>query len=232
MGFLKVGHFVFGMVVKARMDRKGYLACIGGTDQLAILPSVYADGIYRVHERFCAAIQSVPEPGTSELYPKLTQRSGHFLRHVCQMVFRPLIEEGRVSISAVATVQHASFCKIAVVSPTGEDPIKLCMPLLGEFSSYSRLQPSLIRYSHMIGEYIKHSLLPAPADSILRIDLSRAERSAKVTVQSAHMGRFLGQRGINVAVASRLTGHAIRIVSEQAVVTAHDESGRVKYVQC
>lgn len=231
MGFDKVGHFVFGVVVKARMDRDGYLACIGGTDQLAVLPTAYADGVYRVHDRLCAAIQSVPALGTGELYPKLTQRSGHFLRHVCHMVFRSLIEERRVAIEAVATVQHASFCKIAVSSPSGEDPIKLCMPVLGEFRSYSRLQLSLIRYSHMIGEYIKSALKPAPTDSILRLELSRPERSATVVVPSAQMGRFLGQRGINVAVASRLTGPSIRIVAENAVMTPTDELRRVAHVE-
>ncbi len=212
MAFDKVGHFVLGVVVKARMDRDGYLACIGGTDQLAVLPGPCADGQYRVHDRFYAAIQAVPGLEGDAVHPKLSQRSGHFLRHVCDLVFRELIAENRVVIEAVATVQKAPFVKIAVSSPMGEDPIKLCMPLLKEFRTYCRLQPSLIRYSHMIEEYIKRSLMPAPFHAIERISLSRAEREATVSVPSSVLGRFVGIQGMNVAVASRLTGHSIRIV--------------------
>lgn len=212
MAIDKVGHFVLGVVVKARMDREGYLACIGGTDQLAVLPGPCADGEYRVHDRFYAAIQAVPGLEGDTVHPKLSQRSGHFLRHVCELVFRELIAENRLVIDAVATVQKAPFVKIAVSSPTGEDPLKLCMPLLPDFRTYCRLQPSLIRYSHMIEDYIKRSLMPAPVQAIERIALSRAEREATVWVPSSVLGRFVGMHGLNVAVASRLTGHSIRIV--------------------
>ncbi len=230
MALDKVGHFVFGVIVKARMDREGYLACIGGTDQLAVLRTANADGPYRVHDRFCAAIHSVPAIGTEEMYPTLTQRSGHFLRHLCQMVFRALIAERRLVVDAVATVQHASFFKMAVSSPSGEDPLKLCMPFLREFRSYTRLQPSVIRYSHMIASYIEMALEPAPKDSIVKIDLCRPERTATVVVHPAAMGRFLGERGQNVAVASRLTGHAIRIVSADSTELSAKTQRRVAHV--
>lgn len=216
MSLDKVGHFVLGVVVKARMDRDGYLACIGGTDKLAVLPIACADGPYRVHDRFYAAIKE-PDPTAAtgqnpNPLPILSQRSGFFLRHVCHAVFAQLIAEGRIIVDAVATVRHAGFVKIAVSSPTGEDPVKLCMPALKDFRLYSRLQPSLIQYSHMIEQFVRESLKPAPVHAIERLALSRAIKQVEVCVPSSVVGRFVGVHGMNVAVASRLTGHSIRVI--------------------
>ena len=213
MALDKVGHFVLGVVVKAKLDRDAYLACMGGTDQLAVLPKSCADGPYRVQDRFYASIKSV-----GEQYPILSQRSGHFLRHVCELVFRPLIAERRVVIDAVATVQQAGFVKIAVSNPTGEDPIKLCMPYLPEFRTYCRLHPSLVRYSHMVEQYIKQALVPAPVTAIESVELCRASREAIIRVPASVLGRFVGIKGMNVAVASRLTGHGIRVVPAEQVM--------------
>jgi len=220
MSLDKVGHFVLGVIVKARMDRDGYLACIGGTDKLAVLPIACADGPYRVHDRFYAAIKAPdhkteidanPNPDPNPL-PLLSQRSGFFLRHVCHAVFGQLIAEGRIVVDAVATVRHAGFVKIAVSSPTGEDAVKLCMPFLKDFRLYSRLQPSLIQYSHMIEQFIRESLKPAPVHAIERLELTRAIKQVEVCVPSSVVGRFVGVHGMNVAVASRLTGHSIRVI--------------------
>lgn len=216
MAFDKVGHFVLGVIVKARMDRDGYLACIGGTDKLAVLPIACADGPYRVHDRFYAAIKEPDAATGTEQNPNplpiLSQRSGFFLRHVCHAVFGQLIAEGRIVVDAVATVRHAGFVKIAVSSPTGEDPVKLCVPALKDFRLYSRLQPSLIQYSHMIEQFIRESLKPAPVHAIERLALTRAVKQVEVCVPSSVVGRFVGVHGMNVAVASRLTGHSIRVI--------------------
>ncbi len=216
MALDKVGHFVLGVIVKARMDRDGYLACIGGTDKLAVLPIACADGPYRVHDRFYAAIKEPDATTATEQNPNplpiLSQRSGFFLRHVCHAVFGQLIAEGRIVVDAVATVRHAGFVKIAVSSPTGEDAVKLCVPALKDFRLYSRLQPSLIQYSHMIEQFIRESLKPAPVHAIERLALTRAVKQVEVCVPSSVVGRFVGVHGMNVAVASRLTGHSIRVI--------------------
>ena len=141
-----------------------------------------------------------------------------FLRTGCELVFRPLIAERRVVIDAVATVQQAGFVKIDVSSPTGEDPIKLCMPYLPEFRTYCRLHPSLVRYSHMVEQYIKQALVPAPVTTIESVELCRASREAIIRVPASVLGRFVGIKGMNVAVAIRLTGHGIRVVPAEQVM--------------
>jgi N utilization substance protein A len=206
----KVGHFVLGMVVKANPDKAGYLTLIGGTDRIAVLPKTCADGAYRVGDRFYACIKSL----TGE-YPVLSQRSGHFFRRVSELLFRNLIAEGRIVVEAVGTVQAAGFVKIAVSSPTGEDPIKLCLPFVREFLSYSRLQPCLVRHAPLVADFIKEALVPAPLSEVRRIDVDRRAREASVMVATGCLGRFLGTKGMNVAVASRVTGYSIRLYSEE-----------------
>lgn len=206
----KIGHFVLGVVVKANPDKPGYLTLIGGTDRMAVLPRAYADGAYRIHDRFYACIKSLEGD-----YLVLSQRSGHFFRRVSDLLFRPLIADGRIKVEAVGTVQEAGFVKIAVSSPTGEDPIKLCLPYVREFSTYSRLQPCLIRYAPLLADFIKQSLAPAPLGEVRRVDVDRRAREASVMVPEACLGRFLGTKGMNVAVASRVTGCAIRLCKEE-----------------
>ena len=210
MSFHKVGHFVLGTVVKANPDRDAYLAYIGGTDQLAVLPKQCADGPYRVHEKFFASIKSIGDD-----YPVLSQRSGHFLRHVCQLLLLPLIDEGRIVLEAVATAQRAGFAKIAVSSPTGEDPVKLALPYFREFPKYSRLQPSLIRHRMPIEEFVRQALVPAPLDQVVRVFASKPDRRVQVWVRNVAMPRFLGTKGMNVSIASRLVGWKIELLAEE-----------------
>jgi N utilization substance protein A len=210
MALDKVGHFVLGVVVKANPDKPGYLTLIGGTDRMAVLPRSCADGAYRVGDQFYACIKSVDGP-----YPTLSQRSGHFLRRVAHLLFAPLIAEGRIQVKAVGTVQWADFVKIAVVSATGEDPIKLCLPYLREFASYSRLRPCLVRYSPSLPDFIKQALVPAPLNEVQRVSVDRHAREAEVVVSDAVIGRFLGNKGMNVAVASRVTGYSIRLFTQE-----------------
>ena len=206
MALNKVGHFVLGMVVKANPDREAYLTYIGGTDQLAVLPKDCADGPYRLNEKFYASIKS-----TDGDYLVLSQRSGHFLRRVCELILGPLIAEQRITLDAVATVKRADFAKIALSSPSGEDPIRLALPLFREFHKYSRLQPSLVRYSETMETFARQALVPAPIDEVMQVQCFRPERCVQVWVRPEAMPRFLGIKGMNVSVASRLIGHKIEL---------------------
>ncbi len=206
MALNKVGHFVLGMVVKANPDREAYLTYIGGTDQLAVLPKDCADGPYRLNEKFYACIKS-----TDGDYLVLSQRSGHFLRRVCELILGPLVAEQRITLDAVATVKRADFAKIALSSPSGEDPIRLALPLFREFHKYSRLQPSLVRYSETMETFARQALVPAPIDEVMQVQCFRPERCVQVWVRPEAMPRFLGIKGMNVSVASRLIGHKIEL---------------------
>lgn len=206
MALNKVGHFVLGMVVKANPDREAYLTYIGGTDQLAVLPKDCADGPYRLNEKFYASIKS-----TDGDYLVLSQRSGHFLRRVCELILGPLIAEQRITLGAVATVKRADFAKIALSSPSGEDPIRLALPLFREFHKYSRLQPSLVRYSETMETFARQALVPAPIHEVMQVQCFRPERCVQVWVRPEAMPRFLGIKGMNVSVASRLIGHKIEL---------------------
>lgn len=207
MALNKVGHFVLGMVVKANPDRDAYLTYIGGTDQLAVLPKDSADGPYRVNDKFYASIKS-----TDGEYLVLSQRSGHFLRRVCELILGPLITEQRITLDAVATVKRADFAKIALSSPSGEDPIRLALPVFrDEFHKYSRLHPSLVRYSETMEQFARQALVPAPIDEVIRVERFGPERCVEVWVKSQAMPRFLGIKGMNVSVASRLIGHKIEL---------------------
>lgn len=211
MALNKVGHFVLGMVVKANPDRDAYLTYIGGTDQLAVLPKDSADGPYRVNDKFYASIKS-----TDGEYLVLSQRSGHFLRRVCELILGPLITEQRIALDAVATVKRADFAKIALSSPSGEDPIRLALPVFrDEFHKYSRLHPSLVRYAETTEVFARQALVPAPIDEVIRVERFGPERCVHVWVRPEAMPRFLGIKGMNVSVASRLIGHKIELCASR-----------------
>ena len=216
MALNKVGHFVLGTVVKANPDRDAYLSYIGGTDQLAVLPKDSADGPYRIHDSFYASIKAV-----GGQYPVLSQRSGHFLRHICNLLLRPLIEEEQIEVKCVATVNHANFAKIAVTAGEGVDPIKLELPYFREFHKYSRLQPSLVRHADTLEQFVRQALVPAPIDHVLRVAILEQERQIQVWVRDETMPRFLGTKGMNVAVASRLVGYKIDLCSDRGAAGGH-----------
>jgi len=207
--FDRIGHMVFGVVVKTNAEKHAYLAVLAGTEKLGLLPKQLTERPYKVDDTFAAVIV-----GYRGIYPILSQRCRMYVRHVAERVLAPAIQTG-IRIRGAATVQGASFVKIAVESLTEQDAVKVALRYVREFHAFSVLTPCLVSYDRDIDTYIKNALLPAPIDDILRLQVVRQEKTATMWVRERSMRRFLGARAMNVATASRLTGYRITLVGER-----------------
>ena len=208
--FDRIGHMVFGVVVKTNAEEPAYLAVLAGTEKLGLLPQELTERPYKVDDTFGAVIV-----GYRGIYPILSQRCRMYVRHVAERVLAPAIQTDRIRIRGAATVQGASFVKIAVESLTEQDAVKVSLRYVREFHAFSVLTPCLVSYDRDIDRYIKNALLPAPIDDILRLQVVRQEKTATMWVRERSMRRFLGAGAMNVATASRLTGYRITLVGER-----------------
>ncbi|MBX3124745.1 MAG: hypothetical protein KF854_16760, partial [Nitrospira sp.] len=144
-----------------------------------------------------------------------SQRSMHYFRRIAELVLAPVLADDHVHIKRVATAQAASFVKIAVETyRTGEDVIATCKPLLYEFRTYTSRTIALVKYHMEVEAYIREALAPAPSRSVRRVDVYREEHQARVIVERGTIAQFLGRKGMNAAVASKLTGYGLVLVDE------------------
>ncbi|MCC8985906.1 MAG: hypothetical protein LM513_04870, partial [Nitrospira sp.] len=89
-----------------------------------------------------------------------------------------------------------------------------CKPLLYEFRTYTSRTIALVKYHMEVEAYIREALAPAPSRSVRRVDVYREEHQARVIVERGTIAQFLGRKGMNAAVASKLTGYGLVLVDE------------------
>ena len=211
-----VGHLVIGRVYKAHSNYNAYLIWLEEQRDWAILPKEYADRLYRIDEVVTAAIF---RHGTD--YPILSQKSSCFYRRLAESVFDPALKCG-VQVRRVATVEHASFVKVALSGIDGAAAaIKLCLPYIRTFQERTQMTASLVAYATPIEEFIKYALSPAPYRAIRRVDLYRQEKLARVIVEPGTISMFLGRGGVNAAAVSKLTDFRVEPMDERELAAKH-----------
>ena len=131
----------------------------------------------------------------------------------------PEIEEGIVSVKAVSR-QPGTRTKIAVYSTDEKiDPVGACIGehgarINGIVNELSGEKIDIVKYSDDPAEYVKEALLPANIASVEI--LSVEEKSCKALVPESQLSLAIGNHGLNVRLAAKLTGWRIDI---------HPESG-------
>ncbi|MDP3598494.1 MAG: hypothetical protein Q8S75_16035 [Nitrospirota bacterium] len=208
-----IGHLVVGRVLKAMPDYNAYLVWLEEQGDWAVLPKQYAERTYQIRDVVTAAIYR-----EGERYPILSQRSACYFRRMAESVFEPVMRESGVQVRRVASVEHASFVKIAVSGPEGfEAAIKQCLPYVRTFHERLHMTASLVGYASPLAEFIPLALTPAPLRSIRRVELFREEKRARVIVEHGTISMFLGRGGVNAAAASKLTGVRVEPMDEDEV---------------
>ena len=203
---VKVGHLVPVTIIKALPDYDSYLTMITGTELMGLLPRKYANRVFKVGDNTLAAIFQM-----EGIRITLSQRSPQYIRKLMELVFAPLLQEGKIQVKRAAMVSGNKFAKAAVKSLNGGDPVKQCLPYLKAAKQYTDDTITLVRYSEDIREYIANALCPAPADSIRKVIYYQSLEEADVYVDPAVVGKFLGKGGANAATAAKLTGVTINI---------------------
>jgi transcription antitermination factor NusA-like protein len=203
---VKVGHLVPVTIVKALPNYDSYLTLIAGTELLALLPKKYSNRIFKIGDTTLAAIFQMEGNRIT-----LSQKSPQYIRKLMELIFAPLLREGKIQVKRAAMVSGCKFAKVAIETLNGSDPVKQCLPYLKAAKQYTDDTITLVRYSGDIKEYIVNALSPAPPEMVRKVIHFRSSKEADVYVDSAYVGLFLGKGGANVASAAKLTGVAINI---------------------
>lgn len=211
-----------------RRDRMGNLIIdLGRITGLVDGHDVVKGELYRPGSRMQFYIQSVsmgprgPEIRLSRSTPKMVETI--FAQEI------PEIDEGSVVIKAIAR-DAGNRSKVAVATETDSiDPIGACIGQRGSrittiISELGGEKIDVIQWSENPTEFLKHSLSPA---KVLAVELNEEEKTARVTVASDQFSLAIGRGGVNVRLASELTGWKITVLEEGGGVSS-EEAGSTK----
>lgn len=205
---IKIGSLV-PVIVIGELGKKFFLTLIRGTPFDALLPKKIAGKNYKVGDKTLATIYRIDQ--TNGLKIILSQRLPQFYRKITEHLLSPLLQERRVIVKRAATVRGARFAKVTIKSLTEEDPLRISLPYLKNFKQFTDDTIILVRYSPNIIEYALNSLSPAPLSGVREVIHDKLNKKILVKVDPWDMGSFLGPRGLNVAVSSKLVGIKIEI---------------------
>ena len=146
--------------------------------------------------------------------PKITisRRSDNFLRRLFELEV-PEIQDGLISIRAVARIP-GERAKIAVESYDDRiDPVGACVGVRGSRISgivreLHNENIDVISYTSNPSLFIQRALSPAKISSI-RLD--EEEKKAEVFLRPEEVSLAIGKNGLNIKLASMLTGYVIDV---------------------
>lgn len=136
------------------------------------------------------------------------------------------VRDGTVVIKGVAR-EPGKRSKIAVMSTNLDvDPVGACVGMKG-----SRVQMvvqelkgeriDIIPYSNDKSKFVQNSLKPAEVESV---DLNEAEGIASLIVRDDQLSLAIGKGGLNVKLASELTGLQLDVISQSEIEASERET--------
>lgn len=208
----RIGDLVSGSV--QRYERGNVIVDLGISEAVLPFKEQAFGERYRVGERIKAYILDV-QRSTKEPQIILSRRDPKLLVKLFEQAV-PEVAEGLVTIRLVAR-EAGRRSKIAVSSSDSNvDPVGACVGMKG-----SRVQMvvqelrgeriDIVEYSDEKRRFVANSLKPA---EIASVDLSPDGRSALLVVRDDQLSLAIGKGGLNVRLASELTGVEIDILSE------------------
>ncbi|OGO87132.1 MAG: hypothetical protein A2Y15_02610 [Clostridiales bacterium GWF2_36_10] len=212
----KIGTLITGIV--QRVEGKNYLVNIGRTEAVLDTRNQIPDETYRLKDRVKLYLVDIAKTNRG---PEVIISRSHegFVQRLFEMEV-PEIADGVIEVKAVS--RRAGYrTKIAVKSnDEAVGAVGTCVGRMG-----SRIQAVLkeingekidiIEWKEDIAELISNALKPA---TIFKVEIvNAAERKAKALVDDDQLSLAIGKSGLNVRLASRLTGWNIDIVKKSEV---------------
>lgn len=210
----QVGSIIKGRVI--RYDGKNAYFDIGKAEGVLPHEEQIKNENYRLNDTYIVYIQEIKEDafGNSRIIvsradPKLVEEL--FKKEV------PEVENGTVKIFKVVR-EPGERAKIAVFSDqTGVDPVGACVGQKGirvksvtdELGGEEKID--IIQWNADDSTFLRESLSPATVGSI---EIDKPNMKARVTVSGDQAPLAIGRAGVNVNLASRLTGLDIDIIQE------------------
>lgn len=212
----KIGTLITGIV--QRVEGKNYLVNIGRTEAVLDTRNQIPDETYRLKDRVKLYLVDIAKTNRG---PEVIISRSHegFVQRLFELEV-PEIADGVIEVKAVA--RRAGYrTKIAVKSnDEAVGAVGTCVGRMG-----SRIQAVLkeingekidiIEWKEDIAELISNALKPATIFKVEIID--EVERKAKALVDDDQLSLAIGKSGLNVRLASRLTGWNIDIVKKSEV---------------
>ena len=177
---------------------------------------------FRKGETVRAVVSNVDNKNNN---PKITvsRTSENFLRRLFELEV-PEIHDGLISIRAVARIP-GERAKIAVESYDERiDPVGACVGVKGSRThgivrELRNENIDVINYTSNPSLFIQRALSPARVSTI-RID--EEEKKAEVFLRPEEVSLAIGKQGLNIKLASMLTGYVIDVYRESDEVQEED----------
>lgn len=224
----RVGEVIIGEVYQAR--RKEVLVLHDRTELL--LPKeeqIYKDR-YRKDLSVRAIIQRVERDPAGNPQIIISRADPEFMLRLFEMEV-PEIEDGIVEIKKIVR-EPGDRAKITVVSTDDRiDPVGACVGPRGMrihkvAHELCNEGIDVIPWHPKDEEMVKRSLAPAKPVSVELSTDSRGQKRAKVVVRADEVSQAIGRGGINIRLASKLTGYEIDIFRE---VTQSEDDVEIRH---
>lgn len=177
---------------------------------------------FRKGETIRAVVANVDNKNNN---PKITlsRTNENFLRRLFELEV-PEIQDGLINIRAVARIP-GERAKIAVESYDDRiDPVGACVGVKGSrihgiVRELRNENIDVINYTSNPSLFIQRALSPAKISSI-RLD--EEEKKAEVFLRPEEVSLAIGKNGLNIKLASMLTGYVIDVYRDTEEVTEED----------
>lgn len=211
----QVGSIIKGRVI--RFDGKNASLDIGKAEGILPYEEQIKNENYRLNDAYVVYIKEIKEDqfGNSRI---IVSRADSKLVEELFKKEVPEIENGSVKIQSV--VRHpGERAKIAVFSDqSGVDPVGACVGQKGirvkavtdELGGEEKID--IIQWNEDAVVFLREALSPATVGTI---ELDKEKKKATVTVSEDQAPLAIGRGGVNVNLASELTGFEIDIVQEK-----------------
>ena len=170
--------------------------------------------MFQVGDRIKAYVQDVrPEPKGPQIF--LSRTDDDFLRKLFEMEV-PEIYDNIIEIRSIAR-EPGSKAKIAVVaSDVSIDPVGSCVGVRGSrvrsiTNELSGEKIDVINWDKNVAQFVINAMTPA---EITKIVFDEEKNRVEAIVPEDQLSMAIGRRGQNVRLASKITGFAIDVMTE------------------
>lgn len=208
----QVGTVLRGRVI--RKDGKNVYMDLGKAEGILPYEEQLKGETYNLNETYTVLLKEIKEDRHGHLRIYLSRKDSALLVGLLKKEV-PEVENGTVEIKGTVR-EPGERAKVAVYSSSRIiDPVGACVGQKGvriqaitnELGGKEKID--VILWSEDPKQFISASLSPAKVE---RIEVDEKEKRAKVYVDEEQAALAIGQKGINVNLASRLTGYDIDII--------------------
>ena len=216
----QVGSIIKGRII--RFEGRNIIIDIGKAEAFLPIEEQIRSEQYHLSDTMTVYIKEIKEDQYNNSRIIVSRADNELVKQLFKKEV-PEIESGTVTVKGVVR-EPGERTKIAVHSDqTGVDPVGACVGQKGmrvkavteELGGAEKID--IIQYNSDDTIYIREALSPA---KILSVELEKKTMRAIVHVDEDQAPLAIGQKGVNVNLAGRLTGYTIDVIQKESKVEA------------